>query len=524
MRRSIVMLAVLVIAVLLPSIVSAQGTAVHPPGVVYAEGKRLMVDGQPYTVKGFNYLPRDYGWTSWVDWDWAEVETELTLAASYGANTIRTGLTWDYFTGVADPDPDRKEPYAPLPEHLAALDRLLAIADRHGLKVILWLPETVVKWMWEPQHIDVTQRHLATWVPRYRDDPRIAAWDLSTDIDGAIMLPPDKGGWGGQDLDMMVTYLRNVASIMRELDPSHLLGIGYCWPSSDIRTAQYVDVLLPQYLGGDQPDIATSGKFGEYDEYIRSDEVVSDREAAVARLVAKVHEVEAKLPRPMPLVMSEFGTYTAAPNSPAIQAAVYETVLEAAFGQLEVAGTLNWVLTDFVWPPKAYTHVSADSPINTPVEQTFGAFDRNYRPKPAAEVARAFYADTPTITLLTQPDEVRLTFDRSFVPADTEQGSIDTRRLTAMLDAVTFYSADNKALLTLDIGTDAARRYLASGFHGDETDGGDGVATFCWGDGNTEASVIRIDVPPGATRMAIKALPGVEDMHMGGVGAGAVAR
>jgi len=31
-------------------------------GLVYAEGERLMLDGQPFIMNGFNYLPRDYGW------------------------------------------------------------------------------------------------------------------------------------------------------------------------------------------------------------------------------------------------------------------------------------------------------------------------------------------------------------------------------------------------------------------------------------------------------------------------------
>jgi len=31
-------------------------------GLVYAEGERLMLDGQPFIMNGSNYLPRGYGW------------------------------------------------------------------------------------------------------------------------------------------------------------------------------------------------------------------------------------------------------------------------------------------------------------------------------------------------------------------------------------------------------------------------------------------------------------------------------
>jgi len=40
------------------------------PGFVYAEGERLMPDGQLFRMVGYCYLPRDYGWTALPDWDW----------------------------------------------------------------------------------------------------------------------------------------------------------------------------------------------------------------------------------------------------------------------------------------------------------------------------------------------------------------------------------------------------------------------------------------------------------------------
>ena len=52
----------------------------YQDSLVYVEGDRLMLDGKPFIMKGFNYLPRDYGWTSLDDWDWDAVDQELALA------------------------------------------------------------------------------------------------------------------------------------------------------------------------------------------------------------------------------------------------------------------------------------------------------------------------------------------------------------------------------------------------------------------------------------------------------------
>ena len=52
----------------------------------------FVLGGSPFVMKGFNYYPRDYGWTSMLDWDWKAVDRELALAASLNANTVRTGI------------------------------------------------------------------------------------------------------------------------------------------------------------------------------------------------------------------------------------------------------------------------------------------------------------------------------------------------------------------------------------------------------------------------------------------------
>jgi len=95
----------LILAVLLIMPLASSAAAAAPAyreGFVYAEGERLMLDGAPFVMKGFNYCPRDYGWTSMADWDWEAVDRELALAASLNANTIRTGINFQYATGNID--------------------------------------------------------------------------------------------------------------------------------------------------------------------------------------------------------------------------------------------------------------------------------------------------------------------------------------------------------------------------------------------------------------------------------------
>jgi hypothetical protein len=33
-------------------------------GFIYTEGEALMLDGEQFIIKGYNYYPRDYAWTS----------------------------------------------------------------------------------------------------------------------------------------------------------------------------------------------------------------------------------------------------------------------------------------------------------------------------------------------------------------------------------------------------------------------------------------------------------------------------
>lgn len=368
-------------------------TTLAGSGFVRVEGTSFVLDGKPFVMKGFNYFPRDYGWTSMTTWDWAAVDRELGLASSLGSNTLRTGINFLYATGNTWEERPPDEAYAVTPAYLAAIDRLLALADTHGMKVILWVADCMPAELWRPERFDLFERHLETLVPRYANDPRIAAWDLYTDLDPSMLAPVAEGGWGvpWATRDAMVDLLRREAAVFRRLDPNHPLGVGFSWPSSSLLVQDFTDFLMPQFLGGDHPEILTGSSLGPVAAYGSLDGALGHRAVTIASLQAKVQELRRQLHRPMPILLSEFGMPSGGDSSSVLQAAVYDAVCEVAFKREQLAGALAWALTDFRWPPLGETNVPADAAQSTEAERTFGVFDLAYKPKPAAEVARRWF-------------------------------------------------------------------------------------------------------------------------------------
>ncbi len=477
------------------------------PGFVTVEGDRFLLDGRPFVMKGFNYWPRDYGWTSMTDWDWAAVDRELGLAASVGSTTIRTGIDYLYGTGNPFGVQDATAVYALTPAYFAALDRLLELADKHGLKVIFWVLDSMPWDFWQAEHFETIRKHLESFVPRYADDPRVVAWDLYTDLDCSTLQAPGLGGFGvvaGATKANMIRLLRDEADVFRRLDSNHPLGVGFCWPSTSLLAQDFTDFLMPQFLGADHPEVLTHDAIGTAEDYGRWTEVPGNRAAAVGRLVSKIREIQAGLHRPMPLVLSEIGLPSGASwTSPALQASAYDVTLDAAFTKLHLAGAMPWVLTDFIWPPKAPTHIAPGAPMETPEERSFGAWDLQYRPKASVDVTRRYFAAAPTLVTQPRPTEIRLVFARSFVPAQTEPGSKDTRVLVVAVDTLDYLSAGGSRLARLDVGTAGARPYLVDGWSGDEGWGAE-AKSVAWVEGKSRTAVVRRVFPAGTASIAMR--------------------
>jgi hypothetical protein len=285
-------------------------------GFVTVEADHFLLDGKRFVMKGFNYMPRDYGWTSLADWDWAAVDRELDLAQSVGSNVIRTGINFLHATGNTHATLPVEEHLVATPAYLAALDRLLELIDAHGMKAIIWVNDGLPGDLYRPDRFGLVQAHLESIVPRYADDPRIAAWDLQTDIDGWMLQPPPWGAFGELPWATkanMVRFLRDEATLFRRLAPHHLLAVGFCWATSSLLAQDFTDFLLPQFLGGDHPELLThEAIIGEAETYGPWDQ---SRSTVMASLEAKVRVLQENLHRRMPIVLSEFGLPSGAPGT-----------------------------------------------------------------------------------------------------------------------------------------------------------------------------------------------------------------
>ncbi len=480
----------------------------HPEGFVYVEGTYLMLNGERFIVKGYNYYPRDYGWTDMTTWDWEEVDHEFALAKAYGANTIRTGLHAP--TAIGDLSCTSARTFKQVrPEYLEAVQTLVQLAEKHDLRLILWLGDLCPQFL-DPAYYPGLQRYLEAVIPAFADNPYIIAWDLQTDVDGFVLQQYPTGCYGLLPYctkTNMLNMLRFMADTIRRLDSHHLITVGFCWPTTSLLAQDFTDFLMPQFFGGDAPNILGSDDPAQIEGYGWG--ASQDREMMARTLQDKILYMQSQLTHPMPIVFAEYGSPSAGASfSPEFQQVVYDVYLDVAFLRLKLAGALNWVLTDFIWPPESQPIAFLENPLPI-TEQNQGIFYLDYSPKPAAEVARAYYADSPTIAFQEGPEELKFIFSKTFVP-----GPEDTRVLAVAFDYIIFLSEDRTPLLKLDIGDPSVRPYLAQGFSGDESPWGDEAENFAWAGGEEKTARVLLPFPEGTRAISLRVNSGLEDMQM----------
>ena len=501
---------------------------------MYAEGDRLMLDGAQFVMKGFNYYPRDYAWTNMMDWNWTAVDQEIALGASLHANTLSTVLYYGSATGNAPKwEKDIFRTYRVLPGYLDAMDHVLSLADKHGLKVVFEIGTVGVPWeLVDPVHFGVFEKYLEGLIPRFANDTRIAAWDIGGDIDASWFLSPPTGAYGlfpWVTLDNMVAFMRNVARTVRELDQNHLLTVRTGWPSTALLVQDFADFLAPQFYGYDYlnyPNIPVNGitPGPETEDYMYEESFpqgVFAKGGVIERLEAKVKSIQNQMARPMPLVLIEFGLFSCCESSLEIQRAMYDVVYELAFVRMKLAGALYWTVTDFTWPPKADVFGGFPNQVLPETEKWRGVFNLNYTAKPAAEVVVRFCEDHPTLLLASPPSELKFVFSKAVSPEgeDTMQ--------SAKFDWIQFRDADGRVLYALDIGTPEARQYLESQYQEDwqrgfwpdrgpwNSDYSDTEAqNLAYVGGPDKETTIFVPFPRGARSITIRVGPVPEDMSM----------
>jgi mannan endo-1,4-beta-mannosidase len=172
-----------------------------PAGFVYRQGHTLMLNGAPYRFVGFN---------------------------AFGMAGCATGTAWtdDQLDGYFDqlPPAAMTRTWAFQRWGVAALDRTVAAAQRHGQKMILSLAEAGGGC--EPTAKDVTwyrsgyQGDYLTWVrtvvTRYRDAPSIGMWEIINEA----------GHTSTVDGPTLKAFLDSVAATIKGIDPAHLVESG----------------------------------------------------------------------------------------------------------------------------------------------------------------------------------------------------------------------------------------------------------------------------------------------------------
>ncbi len=138
------------------------------------------------------------------------------------------------------------------------MDDVINAAGSRGIKLIpsiLWNPFVFADAVHEPLHamFDMSQpsaartllyEFTAELIERYKDNPTVLMWELTNELNlmGDVDIPNDAGiseFWGSPAArtdadnvtsDEMIVLMRDLATLIRGLDPSRLIGSGYAYP------------------------------------------------------------------------------------------------------------------------------------------------------------------------------------------------------------------------------------------------------------------------------------------------------
>ena len=201
-------------------------------------------------VLGVNYWPRRKAMYWWSDFDRVEVEDEFDLIAALGLNVVRLFLLWDdWQPDPASVDSARLDDFAKVCD--VAADRGL------GLDVTFFTghmsgPNWAPRWLLDAsapppsphlrqtisrgqvvqgayrnmfhdrQALAASRLLITTVVEQFKDHPAIWMWNLGNEPD--LFAQPHSANAGS-------TWVRNMTSLIRALDPVHQVTCGLHLPS-----------------------------------------------------------------------------------------------------------------------------------------------------------------------------------------------------------------------------------------------------------------------------------------------------
>ncbi|HEX8969252.1 MAG TPA: cellulase family glycosylhydrolase [Chloroflexota bacterium] len=440
---------------------AAPADALPTSGFVRVSGDRLFAGDQPLVLRGFNYYPRDYAWSAMTDWDWSEVDAELGLAEGLGANTIRVMVDYGFSTGHSGTAWSTAEVHRldhPSPEYLAAMDQLLGVAQRHGMRVIFSLFDFMPGWAFIDQSdYAPAATYVGDLVAHFARDERIAAWDILNEGD----LLPDK--FPTTSMANVLGFYTTMSAAIRAADRQHLVTADFGNIERAHLSQDFVDYVSFHYY------------------------------ADQARLTLEIDALRGRLRRPMPVVASEVGAPSdgnpyASLSSHTVALGAY---LDSALNSRALAGTLIWTLVDPNPPRTARSHQSQMDVVD------FGVYDSSLHPKPSVDVVRRYFAGG-----CGQDQRLELRF--SGARATPIPG--DSRSMVIGMHQLALLGADGSALSQLTFGT----------LQADALDGRGWYANEDWGQWAGEAggvAALCVVVPPEAATLSLTAharQPGTE--------------
>jgi len=194
--------------------------------------------GQTGPFRAINYYARDHAWEAfWDDWPQTQdaMRVDMPIIRDLGANTVRlfvhpASFGWSHGGPAGVPDSTQ----------LQRIDETLAILDQNGLKARLCLFD-----LFDEQNFGMIAESVAWMTPlmsRFRDDPRIAMWELKNEVD---MTKPTVRNWV---LGVFPEFKRLASKTPVSISISAADSDGGTWQENlkdlvgNISTADYYDV------------------------------------------------------------------------------------------------------------------------------------------------------------------------------------------------------------------------------------------------------------------------------------------
>lgn len=339
---------------------------------ITVEGNRFFLNNQAFIMKGFNYYPRNYCWSSMAAWDSSEVYEELSLGKALGANVIRTFIDYGFSTdstGFGDYDDSLKvvSNCHPTDQYKQAMKTFLNVAEKNDLKVIFTLFDYMPEWALVDrfdQYEGAVHIYLNELLSDFVGDPRIAAWDLLNDGDRLA----DEEDNENTEFDDVMEFYKNVSGIVKSIDPNHLVTAGFSKIDTAHLSYDFVDYISFHYY-------MDQGCFG-----------------------MKIQKLQERLDHFImnkPIVVDEFGFPSAGDPGASLSEHTVRmgSYLDIILNDYQLNGALFWNLTDFNDPKTDFNRLVSPFPDSLDHELYRGIYDVNLKEKPSVELVQKYFTN-----------------------------------------------------------------------------------------------------------------------------------